>query len=447
MRYRIFLYKAKHGVEDWINYAVINQFNEKKFVNARYASNDLLPFDVQPIAGQLQDTLGNRAKVVIKYPPESMNQVAYILVVTSYENSESIINPVLTVACENHLAFFDAETKKTFCSDNFIGNSKIQAKLRANQICRFVRENWDVNAVYRFRHICSLNLRKREEYYVITLKKPKDGNINQIIRRFDEIFQSCVQPGEVLVHHDKSFAISGKYYSVTIYLEGYYKHADRCWSIDRDKVVESLIHRMPYERMLKWLNSVKELEKLDTLYRLGHNEMVYEYDDLLERLAASIKLTKELQRLPCKVSIGPVVHPSPQGLSFHLYDEDGYENADDLSMFRIEDTYDDCRFMQFTYNVLPYTTDRCYDETIYPIQLLEAVGNQLKEVKNLIRQDPYSNKLSKFYEKMPFTTFSPDEIDKDKERFITLFDILTKWIDWQLEHCDSDSAMFVVIGP
>ncbi len=100
------------------------------------------------------------------------------------------------------------------------------------------------------------------------------------------------------------------------------------------------------------------------------------------------------------------------------------------------------------YNILPYTTDRCYDETIYPIQMLEAVDKQLKEVRDLIRQDPYSKKLSRFYEKMPFTTFSPDEVDKDKKRFIALFDILTRWIDWQLEHCcDSDSAMFVVIGP
>jgi hypothetical protein len=56
--------------------------------------------------------------------------------------------------------------------------------------------------------------------------------------------------------------------------------------------------------------------------------------------------------------------------------------------------------------------------------------------------------FSQFYEKKPFTTFSPDEADKDKKRFIALFDILTRWIDWQMEHCyDSDSAMFVVIGP
>ena len=447
MRYRIFLYKAKYGLSDRVNYELRKQFNDKLIGNARYAADELLPFDAQSITSQLQNMLGDRAKVVIKYPPESMNQVAYILIATSYENGESIINPVLTVACENHLAFYDAETGKTFCSDRFVGNRGIKAKLRANQICRTIREQWDANAVYRFRHICSLNLQKREEYYVITLKKPKDRNIIPIIRRFDEIFQSCIQLGEVLVHNNTSFTVSGKNYSVTIYLEGYYKHADRCWAVYHDNVVETLIHRMPYEHMLKWLSSVKELEKLDTLYRLGHNEMVHEYDDLLERLAASIKLTKELQKLQCKVSIGPVVHPSPQGLSFHLYDENGYENADELSMFRIEDTYDDCRFMQFTYNIMPYTTDRCYDETIYPIQMLEAVGNQLKEVRDLIRQDPYSKKLSKYYEKMPFTTFSPDEVDKDKKRFIELFDILTRWIDWQLEHCDSDSAMFVVIGP
>lgn len=34
-----------------------------------------------------------------------------------------------------------------------------------------------------------------------------------------------------------------------------------------------------------------------------------------------------------------------------------------------------------------------------------------------------------------------------KKRFIALFDIMTRWIDWQLEHCESDSDMFVVIGP
>jgi len=447
MRYRIFLYKAKYGPADRINYELRNQFNDKLIGNARYAADELLPFDARTIADRLQVTLGDRAKVVIKYPPANMNQVAYILVATSYENSESIINPVLTAASENHLAFYDAETEKTFCSDQFIGSGSIKVKLRANQICKSVREKMDANAVYRFRHVCSLDVRNKEEYYVITLNKPKDGNIKPIIRQFDEIFQSCVQPDEKLVRNNKSFVISGKYYSVTIYLEGYYKHADRCWSICRGTVVESLIRRIPYEHMFKWLNSIKELEKLDTLYRLGHNEMVDEYEDLLERLAASIKLTKELQKLPCKVSIGPVVHPSPQGLSFHLYNKKGYENAEELSMFRIEDTYDDCRFMQFTYNLLPYTSERCYDETIYPIQLLEATGKQLKEVRDQIRQDPYSEKLSKYYVKMPFETFSPDEVDKDRERFIALFDILTRWIDWQLEQCDSDSAMFVVIGP
>lgn len=152
MRYRIFLYKAKYGPADRINYELRNQFNDKLIGNARYAADELLPFDARTIADRLQVTLGDKAKVVIKYPPEGMNRVAYILVATSYENSESIINPVLTAACENHLAFYDTETGKTFCSDRFVGSGSIKVKLRANQICKSVREKMDANAVYRFRY-------------------------------------------------------------------------------------------------------------------------------------------------------------------------------------------------------------------------------------------------------------------------------------------------------
>lgn len=164
MRYRVFLYKAKYGPANNINYELKNHFIDKLVDNARRAAGELLPFDAQTIACRLQNEFGDRAKVVIKYPPESMNQAAYILIATSYENSESIINPVLTVACENHLAFYDAETGKTFCSDRFTGGSKIKVKMRANQICRSIREKREANAVYRFRHVCSLNVRKREEY-------------------------------------------------------------------------------------------------------------------------------------------------------------------------------------------------------------------------------------------------------------------------------------------
>ena len=87
------------------------------------------------------------------------------------------------------------------------------------------------------------------------------------------------------------------------------------------------------------------------------------------------------------------------------------------------------------------------DSSVCAALISKAVGKQLKEVRDLIRQDPYSEKLNMYYVKMPFETFTADEVDKDRERFIALFDILTRWIDCQLENCEPDSAMFVVIGP
>ena len=66
MRYRIFLYKAKYGLSDRVNYELRKQFNDKLIGNARYAADELLPFDAQSITSQLQNMLGDRAKVVIK---------------------------------------------------------------------------------------------------------------------------------------------------------------------------------------------------------------------------------------------------------------------------------------------------------------------------------------------------------------------------------------------
>ena len=95
---------------------------------------------------------------------------------------------------------------------------------------------------------------------------------------------------------------------------------------------------------------------------------------------------------------------------------------------------------------MPYIRDRLYDETHYPIQILEAMSNRLKEVSEFIRQDPFSKELSPYCESDRFTPFTQKEISENKEHVINLLEMFAWWIDRQVENT-SDEDMFVVFGP
>lgn len=442
MKYHVFLYKSKYD-NSWLKNHLKKGFTDS--FNIRYAADALEPFDTEPVIKHLSDSLGEKAKVIVKYPPKEHNQAPYLLIATSYAVAETIIAGILSAACIFGLRFYDAETDKSFSLNPYIQTSMIHGKWRSQQLCSSIRAQMEGKSIWKLHHVRTLFDRGTKYYYVITICKPKDGDVISIVKQFDSILLSSINSDEQLIHTSNCFTISGSGYDIVFYLEGYGKHAHQCWYIRKGEIESRLIHRMPYEQMHNWLKNAKVLDREDALYRLGHTEMICEYPDVLDRLAASIKLAKKLLKLPCRVAIGPVVHPCDADLCFHIYSED-LNDMDDVSMFRMVGYDDGRRFLQFVDDIMPFIRDRLYDETHYPIKVLEAVGNRLKEIKGIIIQNPFSEELRPYCESKDFTPYTPEEINEDKDSFIALFDTFTKWIDLQLEHYDDDE-MFVVIGP
>lgn len=203
---------------------------------------------------------------------------------------------------------------------------------------------------------------------------------------------------------------------------------------------------MTNEEMQKWLEEAAWKDREDTLRRVHHQEMQDEYDNDQERLAASIELTKKIHELGLGVAIGSVVQPCDAWLCFHLYRDKYGLDPELYSMFRIEN-HDDCRWiLQFTDDLMPYIRDRLYDETHYPIQILEAMSDRLKEVKEIIRQNPFSEELKPYCERGGFTPFTQKEISESKDHVCNLMDMFAWWIDRQIEQTSSED-MFVVFGP
>ncbi len=229
-------------------------------------------------------------------------------------------------------------------------------------------------------------------------------------------------------------------------------HPNQTWYVENGHLVSGLIRRMPYEQVFLWLNNLNEYERRDTLDRLHFNEMIHGYDNVLDRLAASVKLTKKLKKMPFPVTVGPItrpfgwyVRPFGDAVAFHAF-FDSHDQDESISMLNIceDDAID---ILRFTTDILPYSADRYYEETHYPFQTMQAMVERLKIIKEILLHDPYSNLLTQYLPKDGNYPTRVDDIADRRFDIIKMFDLFNEWADKQITMYNYNSGMFVISGP
>ena len=455
MVYRFFLYNLKYpGNADRIGKNLETNFLRDP-ADGREAAKQLVSFDTEAVVARLSGMLGGNAIVLVNHPPKGMVQTSYIRVVTSYVKADEVYHKIMAAACEFNLAYYDPQSRKSMVPERFISGEMVKGKSRARQVVTDIRSRWDEKKIWRMRHIYSVDdWEKPREYYVITLRKPKNGWAGTVVTQLHSIFLSCLKENEELLYEDKGFTFSGDKYSVTFYIEGFKKHANQIWYVQDSggRICHDLIYRMGYVEMEKWLETADSFDRLDTLERLQFNEWRDKYKNVLDRLAASIKLTKRLNKIPAGVHVDSLpgvtgrMRRGCDGLSFHALPGEFLGRAKDMSCLNInEDGIMD--FFDYIHDLYPHVWDRYYDTTHYPIEVLKTSVERLKKVRPILLYDPESKVLREEYWHGRQDEWVWRDMIERRHEIIELIDVFCEWAEDQLHEYTHNNGILVIKGP
>ncbi|MBR3019952.1 MAG: hypothetical protein IKH57_23230 [Clostridia bacterium] len=265
----------------------------------KYAE-ELKDFNAETAAEELRQRIGDRAKIYVSFPREGLSQHPFLRITTSFARAKEILPEIIAIAYKYHLVLWDAGTGKALNAGGFIEESYIDSMNRAKQIYIQIRAHWLEKKILLYsrivQSICKDEtslMSKNLPIYVLGLRKKQEASFEERVEEFYTFLHSCLLPNENLICKRPCFIIDGGHYSITFYLEGYNKRASLLGYMENGHPVISLMRRMNYRDMLDWLENASEYDYRNTLSRLENEEMSMKYDDLLDRLAASIRLTKK----------------------------------------------------------------------------------------------------------------------------------------------------------
>ena len=450
MVYRFFLYKQNHpGLDEWIHRNLETSFLRDPG-DGREAARRLAAFDTEAVTARLSGQLGSNAIVLVNHPPKGMIQSPYIRVVTSYDKAMSVFFSVLAVACEFGLNYYDPQSGKSMAPESFIEQPVVKGSSRIQQILTDVRSQWDKKKIWNMRRICTVDDQgKLRKYYVITLRKPQNEWTGNVVIKLHNTFLSCLREDEELLYEDKGFVFSGDGYSVTFYIEAYRQRANQIWYVQDQsgRICHDLIYRMGHGEMHNWLKNADRFDRMETLERLQFNEWRNKYKNVLDRLAASIRLTKRLNKMPTGVSIGSLhgCGRGCDGLSFHALPGDFLGREKDMSCLNInEDGILD--FFGFIDDLYPHLWDRYYNTTHYPIEVLKTSVERLKKVRPILLYDPESRVLRKEYWHGRQDDWVWEGMIKRRHEIIELMDVFCEWAEDQLHEYAHNHGILVITG-
>lgn len=396
MLYRLFLYKTAGATSDApcllnINRAIST--NSEREWKGNQAANSMEHFPAEKIAKRItmeltdENTKVCKCKIKINYSPKPYKQIEYIYVATSFLKAKEVLPKLHTIAAENDLALYDAQTDKTFYRE-LVDSTFLIMNIRGQELNNVISEN--MKPIRRIRSIENYgNKRDKNCSFAVTLNKDKNIKFIDRVTRFYECLKNNLKYGESLVCKDRCYKICGKWYTITYILEGYKKHADMIGYTDNGISRMDIIRRMGVEEACRWVKR----HNIDTdriLARMNFLEMQEKYPNPADRFVASVNISKWEKKQKFDIGYGSRYS---SGIGFHVVQDEYWDDAKQKSVLDIEE--ESATFiLPFINDIYPYFYERYYLEPNHiPWQMWVDILKRLEEAKEMILNDTFNPQL------------------------------------------------------
>lgn len=449
MIYRIFLYRTTAASIDAPAVGLItHSINEKSEEVWKHTCADhyMENFDAFSVIKELEVLLGSdsdpcrKCRIVLFHSPERQKEI--LKVVTSYDMARKVLPVVYSIAQKNGLVMFDQTNEKSFYYTDLYNSPLIKMRSRAQKLNQGIRDTQ--KPLKRIRLLEEeFSGRFKSVSYVVTISKDFSASFLDRTDRFYNFLKSAVEERETITCEDRCFKISNEEYTITYCLEGYKKSANKIGFVTDGIPQEELINRMGCETAFKHYELFDELEREDTLVRMGLVEMQEDYPNPADRFVRSVNITKELRKETFDIRYGSFGYYGSEML-FYLVEPSYPFNELGRSVLKIEE--ESARYILPIINdFYPYIGARHYTSNYIPYQMWQDIIKRINEIKELIINDTYNDKLAPYIDKFNLFVLSKnsednDLIHNDEMRFVYehrykiahLYDIFLQWLDRQL---------------
>ena len=499
MLYRFFIYKSATAVSSASAPEITNAVIERKWETS-LTGNCMNHFNADAVKAQIEAKLGKKCDVIVCYPSSGYKKMEFLNITSSYAMVREVLPVLHTIAIENGLVLYDAETERFFY-DSFVTlricDKKVEEEIPGEK--HYIRElrktysfwndrDWDyidtsqkgpknkacseravsfynciqkeMHPVWRIRKIYSS---QNERDYAVTLKKAVEKKaFSERVESFYNCLKNNLRKDEELLCKDRTFIISAKNYSLSFTLEGYKKHANMVGYYEDGRARQDILRRMSVEVASKWLNGCSTVQIEDIKERMNFREMVEKFPNPADRFVNSVRITKWLMKQIFSVRYSHLGYYGSEIL-FHVIPDPYFKDAESISVLKIGEesaTY----ILPFINDIYPYFYKRYYlTENHLPVQMWREITDRIKEAQRMIVHDTYSPELAKYID--CFDLFVLDKNDDPRIRkwsenyspvdfvydhryeIAYLYEIFIQWSETQMDCYMDRKQMFNIEGP
>lgn len=460
MRYRIYVYDTTTEVYndtilEYINTAISHKCEKEWNDNGAYKY--LKAFDVQNIKAQIQNMLGDKCQIIVKYPPKQHRQIPYLYISTAFSVVQEVLPALEYIVAKNKLALYDAERNKTYYK-NLVDDAFITQKLREKTLKQTILKN--TRALWHYNKIFSINMgNQNESAFVITVWRIKGVTFAERTKWFYECLLSALTEDETLECEDRTFKVYGTNYTMSFVFEGYKDHANMIGFVENGKESVALLHRMNTYNAIKWIEQCSKVEKDDIEARMCFTEMMLKYENPGDRLVKSVNITKWQRREIFDIRYSGFGYYGAE-IVFNVVPEN--QMGSHISALKIEE--ETATFiLPFIEDVYPYIYDRYnLTENYLPFAMWQKIIRRLEKVKKMIVNDTFNPDLLPYIEKFNLYVLEDENTDfhtiknnpvqflyEHRYQVSHLYDVLIEWSNVQLKYywgCEGD-GMINIQGP